>query len=533
MANHSKTPEMDMTLRACQPALIATLSASPPLRMGWAQRKTCAFWRYPLTVACFLVLLAHPAAGNAQSSPGQPASTPPAVVPVASDQTVTRPSIGLSVTLPVGASASAVEFGGKKTTRIILPNGSGLVNLTDVDLTKPETLAAIADSIISQRLDSVSQMHINPDKSRTKPRSRATTNGKLLRRTATTINQHAAEVFYIRTRNLSGEDTIYGYCLFLPSANTLAMFELQTTLSMIGSAKPYFEFLIHSVQIADLSLTDAQRALGVEAGLSFFESLSPADYTKAINDQGDQWRYERYYKPAATGSDNDATELGYRRTRFALGTRGELKSPNQRGRSDPSDRQKGYLVFQEARILDREYIIDISAAFFMTPDRREESWSIRQSVRPRITTAKAAATNTTETGIRDGDSFTVIQSVDGTPVETIHPLIEGKGYINRVEVYMLARLLLAKEATGTYRFYAYNQSAKRITLRQDILQQSKDTPGLWKYTSRPDEESPGQTAFFNAKHEPMYADLPNGQRWEPITLKRLFKLWKSKNLPLK
>lgn len=501
--------------------------------MFFKTRMFCAFHPCMLLLIPYFVLNTTTSSAHAQTHANQNTLPSTTIQPVASDQTITRPAVGLSATLPVGASASTTEFANKKTTRIILPDETGLVNVSDITLTKPQTLAAIADSIINQRLDSVSQKHVNPNIPGASTPSRTTTNGSLLARTTITINNQPAERFYLRIRNLSGEDTVFGYCLFLPAGNTLAMFELQSPASAFPDARAYFEFITDSVHIADLSLTDAQRALGIEAGIAFFDSLTRRDYQEVIKKQGSDWHYERYYKPAPTGSDSDATELGYRRTRFALGTRGDIKSPgNKRGRADPSDRQKGYLVFQEARILDADYIIDISASFFMTPDRTQEAWSIHQSVRPRLSKAKAAATDTTETGIRDHNTMTVVQAVDGNTVETINPLIEGKGYISRAEVYLLPWLLLHKKATGTYRCYAYNQSAKRITLRQDSLEQPNDTPGLWTYTSKPDEESLGQTAYFNAKAQPMRAELPDGKQWEPITLKRLFSLWKAKNLPL-
>ncbi len=496
-------------------------------------RRLCAFHPRTLILIALFVFHIQSHTLRAQTNTVRNALPNTTIQPIASDQTIKRPAVGLSATLPVGASASTTEFANKKTTRIILPNDTGLVNVSDITLTKPQSLADIAESIINQRLDSVSQKHVNPNIPGAASPSRSTANGSLLARETITINNQPAERFYLRIRNLSGEDTVFGYCLFLPAGNTLAMFELQTPASAFPDARAYFEFITDSVHIADLSLTDAQRALGIEAGIAFFDSLTRKDYQAVIKKQGGDWHYERYYKPAPTGSDSDATELGYRRTRFALGTRGDIKAPSEkRGRTDPSDRQKGYLVFQDARILDAEYIIDISAAFFMTPDRTQEAWSIRQSVRPRLSTAKAAATTTTETGIRDHNTMTVVQAVDGTTVETINPLIEGKGYISRAEVYLLPWLLLHKKATGTYRFYAYNQSAKRITLRQDSLEHPDNTPDLWKYTSRPDEESPGQTAYFNAKAQPMRAELPDGKQWEPITLKRLFSLWKSKDLPL-
>lgn len=469
-----------------------------------------------LATACVLV------------SPSPLAAQPEAA---ASDQLIRRPAIGLTARLPVGASETTMEIAGRRTTSIVLPGNIGIVNVSDRTLARAQKLPDIADSIIRQHLDSVSESQIDAGQPTDNRPRRETARGRVLDRQTRTINGAQAEVFSIETAAVGGENTVFSYALFMPTPKTLGIIEMQTSASMLARTRPFFELIVGTVAIADPSLTDAQRELGVEASIAFFQSLSPSDYEAVIGALGDEWHFERFYRPAATGSDTDATERGYRRTRYALGTRTELKGPGARATTS-TDRQQGFLVFQEARILHPDYIVDIAASFFMTPDRRQEGWSIKQAVKPRKLGARAASTNTVETGIRDGNSVTVVQSVDGKPVETINPLISGKGYISRAEVYLLPHLLLHKEAAGHYRAYAYNQLARKITLREDILVRPEGSPGMWKYISRPDEENPGQTAYFDARHDPVRAELPNDELWEPISLKRLFELWKDKNLPL-
>lgn len=482
----------------------------------------CRFAARALALALALLLL-H---GTAQAQNAPPPK------PELSTEHVSRPAAGLTVTLPVGATASSYDIGGRGVTTVKLPGSLAIVNVSEAILTKAQTLPEVANSIIRQQLNTVATLDIDPNAPGGAAYDAKNTRGGLLSREARTIDGWPAEVFYLRTANLSGDDSAFGYAVFMPTSNTVAMLELQTTGPALEKVKPYFELMVGSVVIADPSLADAQRAMGVDAGVSFMQSLTPDDYKGVVANLGSDWKYERLYRPAESGSDADATELGYRRTRFALGTRGDLKAGEDRGRVGPVDRQQGYLVFQEVRILDADTVIDLAAGFFMTPDRGQEAWSIRQSVRP-SKASKESATTTVETGARDRGDLTIARSTGGGPADSIHPAIEGVGYISRAEVYLLPYLLLRREAPGTYRFYAFNQSLDRVTLREDRLDKDPDRAGAWKYVSRPAEGSPGQTTYFDAKAHLVRAELPNGQLWEPVSLNRLYDLWKAKGLPLK
>ncbi len=453
-----------------------------------------------------------------------------AAQPELSDQTFSRPTVGLTATLPVGATMSTYEIAGRGANRIILPGNSALVNVSDVILTKAQTLREVADTIITQRLASVSSLRVDPNLPGQSTLESA--RGRLLERETRTIGGWPCEVFYLQVANLGGDDSAFGYALFMPTGNAVAMMELQTTAPSLAQAKPYFELIVNSAAIADPGIADAQRAVGVEAGIAFFQSLSQADYEAAIDRLGDDWRFERLFRPGADGSDREATELGYRRTRYVLGRRQDLKSGQERGQVSPEDRQQGYLVFQEARLLDadRNVIIDFAAGFFMTPDRQHESWSIRQTVKP--WRGQGPVSRMVESGVRERNDMTIARSQGGQPASTLRPAIEGAGYISRVETYLLPHLLLDKDAAGTYRCYAFNQAADRVTLREDILERDAAHAGAWEYRSRPGETSQPQTSYFTAAGELVRSELPQEQQWEPVTLSRLVSLWSSKGLPM-
>lgn len=471
----------------------------------------------PLTVLLATLLTAAP-------SPAQPATPEP------SDQVVSRPSIGLTATLPVGATRSSYEIAGRETDGITLPGMAAIINISDRQLSKAQTLRGVADSIIRDQLASVSAIDVDPSTPTGNAPGLTTAKGRLLSREVREINGWSAEIFYLQLARVGGDDAAVGYAVFMPTGNTVALFELQTTEGELAAAKPYFELMVNSTRIVDPAVASAQRATGVEAGISFFQSLTPADYENVIKRLGEDWRYERFYEPAPSGSDQDATELGYRRTRYALGRRADLKTESERGNSRPEDRQRGFLIFQEVRILHGDQVVDLAAGFFMTPDRQQEAWSIRQTVKPLSPTPGRPTTNVVESGVRDRGDLMIARSQGGKPVESINPAIEGTGYISRVEVLLLPYLLMHKDAPGSYRCYAFNQLADRITLREDTLERGPD--GEWTHTSAPSETSPAQTAIYDAKGDLVRAERADSQVWEPISLRRLYELWSGKKLPM-
>lgn len=449
-----------------------------------------------------------------------------------SDQTLDRPSIGLTTSLPMDVSVSTYQISGTGISRITLPGMAALINVSDRRLAEAKTLTEIADSIVRDNLASVSSLKIDTSAPGDSSRLLQTAKGRVISRETRDVNGWPAEVFYLQLAGVTGDDAARGYAIFMPTPTSVAIFELQCSARDLAAAKPYLELLVDSTRISDPATLDALRGVGVEAGLAFMQSLTPADYERVIRDLGDEWRFERFYRPAASGSDRDAEELGYRLTRYALGTRGDLKDRSERTGSSPTDREKGYLVFQQARLLLDGRVVDVVASFFMTPDRRSESWKIQQTVRPLVGNKKAAPiTNLVETAVRDRSDLFISRTEGSKPASSIQPAIEGAGYISRVEVYLMPHLLMRRGATGSHRFYAFNQNVDRVTLREDSV--SPREGGGFVYTSSPSEGHPGQTVLFDAKLRPVRADLPGDQVWEPISGERLLELWRDKGLPIK
>ncbi|MBK7404469.1 MAG: hypothetical protein IPJ41_07490 [Phycisphaerales bacterium] len=248
----------------------------------------------------------------------QPAAPPKAEL---STEHISRPVAGLTVTLPVGATASSYDIAGRGVTTVKLPGQTALVNVSETILTKAQTLPEIADSIIRQHLNAVATLDIDPNTPSKATYDAKNARGRLLSRRASTIDGWPAEVFYLTIANLSDDDSAYGYALFMPTSNMVAMLELQTTAPALEQVKPFFELMVSSVVIADPSLADAHRALGVDAGVAFMQSLTPKDYEDVIAELGSEWRYERLYQPAPAGTTRtlSSTATGGRATPWERG----------------------------------------------------------------------------------------------------------------------------------------------------------------------------------------------------------------------
>lgn len=453
--------------------------------------------------------------------------------PRLSDQTLERAAVGLTTTLPLDVSVSTYQISGTGVSRIALPGMAALINVSDRRLNEPKTPGEIADSIIKDNLAAVSSLKIDTSAPADSSRLLETAKGRVLSRETREVNEWPAEVFYLQLAGVTGNDAARGYAVFMPTPTSVAIYELQCSASDLPAARPFLEMLIDTTHIVDPEVLDAKRGEGVEAGLAFIQSLTPADYKRAINDLGEDWRFERFYRPSPSGADSEAEELGYRLTKYMVGTRGDLKTGAQRSGSSPADREPGYLVIQKARLLVGDRIVDVSASFFMTPDRSSESWVIQQTIRPNTGNGRAIATatsNQVETAVRDRSDLLISRTEGSNPPSSIQPGIEGTGYISRVETFLMPYLLMQQEAPGSYRFYAFNQNVDRVTLREDTL--TPRDPSGFLYVSRPSEGQPGQTVIFDAKHQPMRADLPGDQVWEPISGQRLLEIWKSKGLPV-
>ena len=177
-------------------------------------------------------------------------------------------------------------------------------------------------------------------------------------------------------------------------------------------------------------------------------------------------------------------------------------------------------------------VIDSASAFFMTPDRLQEAWLIRNAIRDGKTTSQI-----TEIGSRNNTDMVVSVTANGQ-TQQVRPIIQGElsssGYLSQAESRLLPQILLLNKVSTEYGFYVWNSTSQTIKLRRDIL--DEPTPGVWKLTSRATEDSKPEISTFNEKGDFIRTELLNDSGdtmyWEPTDLQRLLDLWKQKGLPV-
>lgn len=428
-------------------------------------------------------------------------------------------SVGLTMSIPEEASVQSSRVGADNTARIVPDSGEWLINIQTPRTTRRDTsLERLAEGVIDQLKISVGVR--DPD-------------GAIARTEAEVIKQpeklqiggQDAIRFYVSMPGSRQSRALHGYTAFRVTDTRFVIFELITPDDSARHARPLYETVVATARFEDPATIAADRGAAVERGLIVLDNIDEEDFKRVLERNDERW--ERLYRPASTDSDADAEELGYRRIRARIGHRGELNPNRSEDRWSSSEREEGYLLQMDVRLLHDNGIIDSSARYFMTPDRDEESWNVRMAMRQNNRTA-----TWTETGARNGTSMSVRIEEGSGPSRQIRPLIQGDGYITQVEAFLLPSLLVEAGIKDDFAFYTYRTRAETIRLRRDTLDKPESRPGTWRLTTKLGEDDEPQTTILNSDGKPIRTRLPDGTIWETIELNRLVELWRSKDLPM-
>jgi hypothetical protein len=486
-----------------------------------------------LTIALASLLatlaIAQPPTVKTEPAPGVPLSSEP----------FRLDSVGLTLYLPEGAIAQSMQFGDHIGVQITPPppNSAWLINV-QTPLSKNEQLTAesVAKEVLDQLLGSVGVVDRRVDDAGKVTERLISTKGTVIDPvkafsipSADPENQRPGARFYVRLPRGERESPIVrGYTIFNVAPGRFVTFDLATTEPQFATAKLVYETTVGTVRFADPAAIASSRGAALESGIHFFSRLSPNDYETAIAGMKDQ--YYRMYKPAPGGADNDAQELAYRRVRATIGMRGEVDPRALPANLKGSDRQQGYLVRIDARYLQGQTIIDSVGVYFMSPDRKQESWMLQMAIRD---PARRAPAQWREVGARDGASMNVQITGTGQQDQIWRPVVPEAGYITMVESFLLPSLLInAKAPAGQRGFYTYQSKANKIRLRTDLLAEVADRAGAWKITTRANEDEEPQSGLYNERGDLIQISFTDGSVMVPTTLTRLSELWRAKNLPM-
>lgn len=478
-----------------------------------------------LLLAASLLLTAPAIAQNQPKRPDgrreapkvQVSDTPTTTVEMA-DEPYTLDAVGLSVHFPLGAEAKSTSFGGTTSVQVVPTDSTWLIRIQTPRVpNKNMTALEVATEAMNQLLASVSVENQGGGV--------LGTFGKVLKEPhEVNLTQKAARFYVWLPNSAKSPAVVRGYTVFKTGPDQFCAFDLTTAEPEFARVQGIYEATVATATFANsIELSEARGRL-VKAGVAVLGALSEKDL-RELADGTERW--ERLFRPAATGSVNDDQEIAYRRVRAWVGKRGDLDPDKTKGTGTAADKRPGYLVQMDARGVDGRTIIDSRAAYFMSPDRSEEAWVVRNAIKQ----PKGEPLVSSEIGGRTGESVSVTTSSSATPSQTIRPLIQGEGYVSGLEALLLPRILVRAGQPGEYGFYAYQSKAGTIRLRRDLVEQPADRPGSWKITTRLGEDQKPYVSYYSADGRLIRTELPDGSVWEPIELERLVQIWKSKGLP--
>lgn len=467
-----------------------------------------------------------------------------------SDRSIKIEEVGLTMRLPVGCASERIsmstQYNSQSLIQIVAEDQSWRVNVQTPRTSNPDmTCTMVVDDVVTKLIDAVTTIRGDPDL--TKPqRIPAEKRGVVLDRQPNaktpSLSIRAGErdlpierVYLALSRGDNEIAQIRGYTVAQVAPAQFVTFDLLVPETEYARVRPIYEAMIASIRIGNPDDVTTARGAGIDAGLALMRGLSTEDYNAVIRSKPERW--VRLYRPAASAARTDAEEIGYTRIRLSQGQRGQLDPSRPKSRWSASEKQDGYIVEIDARFRDGGRLVDSKAVYFMSPDRNEEAWTVRNAIRDekgakgrdgkRVLIGEA-----TEIGGRVGTSMSVTIRVSGQPDTEVKPQIQSEAYINRVEVFLLPQFMLRKKAAAEFAFYAWQSEHQRIKLRRDNLEQPVDMPGVWRLTTHIGEEPNAQVALFKENGDLIRTTMANGTIWEPIEADALAKLWQSKGLPM-
>lgn len=496
-----------------------------------------------LALATF-ALLAPLAEAQNRGTPRNPSggSRPPAASTPASGATLLADSparvdaVGLRFYPPADARTNITRLGDQTTVQVLPDDSTWVLNVqTPRTRDGAQTVSSVAEAILEQLLESVSAVEVRGEE------GAMTARANVLRIPDLEINGQPAARFYValgqpgerQGRQDAGERVIRGYTIFKPMPDRFVTFELITTEAEFGRVRPVYELVAGTASFSDVGEMAESQQASADRTRAFVEALSAERMRQAIGVAGERW--DRLYEPSASGSDRDATEIGYRRLRSRTGLRGELRPDVPQSRWRAADREPGYIVQVDSRVLQDRQVIDIESIFFMGEDRDSEAWTIRVAVRDRQADRRQSQVAFTEIGAREGSRLSVqVEPRGGAPTSS-SAHIDRRSYISQVEHFLLPHLLVQHGSEGPYAFTYWSSNAGAVTIRRDELR--SPSAGVLELETTLVENDPMQTSRFNEQGRLLRTTLPATDLtprrvWQPIELNRLMELWRSKGLPM-
>jgi len=460
----------------------------------------------------------------AQDSKGGAAGSGASVEPVELSSAPTDlDTLGARIYLPTDASAQTTIIAGGRSKTVITPEDQSYVIqvFSSISGNKALTAQEALSAVVDQRKR---QLELEPAQGRP--------GESLVQEVDRTDNlslggMPAARSYLCLLAPPEKSVPVTGYTMVNTAPGRFLIVQLDCSSAVFERSRRVYETVCAATQFPAMQELDTERTAAIVAGRDFLSSISNDDLDRALESEP---QFVRIFVPSPTKSPNDAREVGYQKVEIRKGQLGELDPSRSKSAWSVDEREMGYLVRSDARMLQDQYVFDSRAIYFLSLDRQRESWAVLVEQK-----TGASVSKTTQTLVRSGTRMSVRTERSGFPAQAKDfDLPEGQ-YISAVERYMPPKIVAHRMEPGTpaylkMAFYSFDGSSETVTLRHETFARNGD--GNWVCETRPGEEQPSWTSTYSADGALVSRLIPPLQVMEPTTRERIQSLWKNKSLPI-
>lgn len=312
-----------------------------------------------------------------------------------------------------------------------------------------------------------------------------------------------------------------GYTVFRQAPGQFIVFALECESERLSEARVVYEAFIAACRFEDPEVSQAERAVPALAGARLLDSLTRDDVESAFTESE---HFYRIYKPEMKGGRIGEEEVAWQRISFRKGQIGELNKDRDRRDWTKAEREFGYIVQIDARVVRDDRVADSSGLFFLSTDLESERWSIHSEA----SRDGNLITRALQTVVRRGERMTVLSEQEGEPSSSFEYQLPNN-YIPKVVQYLLPRIVAQQDMPGNYAFYNYDPALGKVTLRYESFDK-RPTKG-WVQTTRYTESTAPVTTYLDERGTILRQEMAGSQVMEPIAPGALRQLWMRKGLP--
>ena len=432
-------------------------------------------------------------------------------------------TLGVRLYLPLNAAAQTTILPGGKTKTVVTPTDESWVIQVfssisgNKALTSEEALTAVVEQ--RKRQLELAPAGNRPSESLVREVDRLTT-------LELGGNPSARSYVYLLAPSERAVP-VTGYTIINPGPGRFLIMQLDCSSDVFDRARVVYETVCAAAEFPAAEDLDTKRSAAIMAGREFLSTITSEDLDRALEPKP---QYIRIFVPSPTKSPGDAREVGYQKIEIRKGQLGELDPSRERSSWSVSERETGYLVRVDARMLQDQWVFDSRAIFFLSLDRQRESWAILVEQK-----TGASVSKSTQTLVRSATRLEVRTERPGLPPEAKGYDLPEDQYISAVERYMLPRIVAHKiepplPAYLDLAFYCFDTTRAVVTLRREIFDRAE--AGHWVCETMPGEGQPTWTSNYTSDGAMMSRLIPPLQVMEPSTAERIRALWKDKQLPI-